>query len=260
MHPATRHPVRSGPGRRPTILATALLAALALLVAGCTQQSAGIYAPPYAQGPWSSPQTPPNAKELQLARAPFSVQLTRYADARLPESLAATTPEQRYYDYNPEELLQGSQVFIPATLEKYLAYRPHMPSHYHVETELRRLTTLIKKGTLFSGSWGRYAVDMEMLVTIRHPGRSAIITQRIFNANLEQPRPGNNGRSPTKEADRAAMVALSNQAVRTIAQNIGATIYRYNANLLREKTPAEQQAAEKTRFKPTPMTIDTLPR
>lgn len=254
MRPTTYHPVRPSPRRRSVILALLV----ATLLSACTQQSAGVYNVPYAQGPWSSPQNPPNAKELQLAQAPFSVQITRYTDGRRPESLAASTPDQRYYDYNPEELLQGTNVFIPATLEKYLTYRPHMPSHYHVEIELRHLTTLIKKGTFLSGSWGRYNANAEVYATIRHPETSTVVAQRIFTANLHQPRAGNNGRSPSKETDRAAMVSLSDQAFRTIAQNIGAVIYRYNANLLRPKTEAEKR--ERTRPKLQSMTIDTLPR
>ncbi|RYG59166.1 MAG: hypothetical protein EON60_11225 [Alphaproteobacteria bacterium] len=170
----------------------------------------------------------PTEKELLLARSDFSVEMVRFTDSRRPRSMELQSDDEMIYQYDPDTLMGGVSYNVPAILGKYLSYRPRMPKNYKVEVELKRLTTVIKTGTLLSGSWGRYSVDLEVMMTARRPD-STVVARKAFTYNKEQGREDFNGRGPTRERDRARMYDLTETLLRKAAEDISWEIRQRDA-------------------------------
>lgn len=178
----------------------------------------------------------PTEKELLLARSDFSVEIVRFTDNRRPRSMELASNDQMIYQYDPDNLLGSVSYNVPAILGKYLSYRPKMAKHYKVELDVKHLTTVIKTGTLLSGSWGRYSVDMEIAMTARRPD-STVVARRTFRYSEEQRRQDYNGRGPTKERDRARMYDLTETMLRKAAEDIGWEIRQRDARIWKVEQP-----------------------
>lgn len=177
------------------------------------------------------------AREKAIAASNFSMELVKFTDARRPRSLEAETPDQIIHQYDPDQLLQGLKFRIPNIMERYLAYKPHQPKNYKLEVELVRLRTLVKTGTLWSGSWGRYSVDMELRVIARRDD-STVVMQRTYHLAEEQPRQSHLGRGPSKERDRARMYDLTESMLRKICEQIGWDLRQRDARVWNPARPA----------------------
>ena len=141
------------------------------------------------------------------------------------------------YQYDPDTLLGGVSTQVPAILSKYLSYRPKMAKHYKVEVDIKNLRTTIRKGTFWSGSWGRYHSTLELRVIARRPD-STVVMQRVFTYEEEQRRNDYDGRGPSKERDRARMYDLVETMLRKSAEDIGWSIRQMDAR--RWQAPAPQ--------------------
>jgi hypothetical protein len=186
-------------------------------------------------GPWTY--RDPTEKELLLARSDFSVEIIRFTDSRRPRSMELSGGDQMIYNYDPDVLLGGTTYQVPGMLGKYLSYRPKMPKHYKVEIDLKRLNTVIKAGTFWSGSWGRYHVDYVIDVIARRPD-STIALKKTFTYSVDQPREDTNGRGPTKERDRARMFDLTESMLRKGAEDIGWNLRMRDARIWKAPAPA----------------------
>lgn len=186
-------------------------------------------------GPWTN--KPPTEKELLLSRSDFSVEIVRFTDNRRPRSMEMLSDDQLIYQYDPDQLLGGVSYQVPGILGKFLSYRPKQPKHYKVEVDLKRLETVIKTGTLRSGSWGRYSVAMDVQVTVRRPD-SSVVFIRTYRYTPTQRRDDYDGRGPSKERDRARMYDLVEASLREAAEDIGWDIRQRDAR--RWKAPAPQ--------------------
>jgi hypothetical protein len=210
------------------------VAMLPLALAGCADSGWNPFAarqrvveyPPYEGEGYTERE--PTEREKLLARADFSVEMVRFADARRPRSTALATPEGNIYDYEPDELLQGVTYKVPVLVNKYLAWRPKTEKHYRVEMELEQLHARIISGNLWSGNMGRYATDVEARVMVRRPD-SQVVLNKVYTAVLEQKRPTFNGRNPSKEMDRARVYDLVEDAFRAIAEDIAWDIRQQDA-------------------------------
>ena len=167
----------------------------------------------------------PTSAERALAGSHFSVELVRFTDARRPRSMEVETPDRLIYQYDPDTLLQGAAYKSATLLNKYLCYRPTYPKDYKVEIDLDHLTTLIKTGTWWSGSWGRYTVAIEMHVLARRPD-SSVVLDKLYTFRQERERKDFNGRGPSKERDRAVMYDMVEVGIRKIALEIGQDLQR----------------------------------
>lgn len=196
-------------------------------------------------GPWTA--RDPTEKELLLARSDFSMEVVRFTDSRRPRSMEVDSADQNIYVYDPDVLMGGVSYNVPAILGKYLSYRPKMPKHYKVEIDVKRLRTNIKTGTLWSGSWGRYSVDMELQVTARRPD-STVAMVKTFRYDQTQPREDHNGRGPTKERDRARMFDLTESVLRKAAEDIGWNLRQRDARTW--KAPAPQSIPTRLNLPP----------
>lgn len=220
----------SGSGRRALIGVSLLCLVLA---AGCAERSDRVNVdaldgliPVDETGPWTS--RGPTQKEVILAKSDFSVDIVRFTDVRRPRSMEVDTPDQIISFYDPDVLMQGVSVQVPALLNKYLAYRPKKAKHYKVEMDLHKLRTTIKTGTFWSGSWGRYDVDMELRALARRPDSKAVWA-KTYRIHLDQPRESLNGYAPSKERDRARMFDLTETVMRNAAEQIGWDIRQRDA-------------------------------
>ncbi|RYG58965.1 MAG: hypothetical protein EON60_11840 [Alphaproteobacteria bacterium] len=219
-------------GTRQHILTLVLLAVLGTSLSACVDMpglnvSKGTDSLPMDEtGEWTY--RDPSEKELLLARSDFSVEMVRFTDSRRPRSMELQSDDQMIYQYDPDTLMGGVSYNVPAILGKYLSYRPRMPKNYKVEVELKRLTTVIKAGTLWSGSWGRYNVDLEVTMIARRPD-STVVARKSFRYNKDQRREDFNGRGPTKERDRTRMYDLTETLLRKAAEDIGWEIRQRDA-------------------------------
>lgn len=186
-------------------------------------------------GPWTEHEA--TAREKTIAASDFSVELVRFTDERRARSLEAETPDQLVHQYDPDELLQGINYRVPNMLERYLAYKPRMQKNYKVEVSLTKLLTLVKTGNLWSGSWGRYSVDMELQVIARRDD-STVVMQRTYTLHDEQPRSSNLGRGPSKERDRARMYDLTESMMRKICEQVGWDLRQRDARVWTVTRPA----------------------
>ncbi len=217
-----------------------MLALLGTGLAGCsTYESLGLSTgrdkmPVDETGEWTF--RDPTEKELLLARSDFSVEMVRFTDSRRPRSMELQSDDQMIYQYDPDTLMGGVSYNVPAILGKYLSYRPKMPKHYKVEIDIKRLTTVIKTGTLLTGSWGRYSVDMEIAVIARRPD-STVAMSKSFTYSQQQKREDYNGRGPTKERDRARMYDLTETMLRKAAEDIGWNLRQRDARNWQAEAP-----------------------
>jgi hypothetical protein len=186
-------------------------------------------------GPWTEHEA--TGRERAIAASDFSVELVRFTDARRARSLEAETPDQLIHQYDPDELMQGLNYRVPNILERYLAYKPRMQKNYKVEVTLTKLLTLVKTGTMWSGSWGRYSVDMELQVIARRDD-STVVMQRTYSLHDEQARSSNLGRGPSKERDRARMYDLTESMMRKICEQIGWDLRQRDARVWTMDRPA----------------------
>lgn len=208
-------------------------------------------------GPWTN--RAPSEKERLLARSDFSVELIRFTDLRRPRSMEMETPDQIIEDYVPDTLLQGVTTQVPAIVGKYLAYRPRMEKDYAVELELNKLTTTIKTGSFWSGSWGRYAVELEMTAIARRPD-STVVLQKTYHVQREQGRESYNGYGPSKERDRARLYDLTENTLREVAAEIGWDIRQRDARMWRPKPAVPLQEATPPVVPATPSAVPlTMP-
>ncbi len=185
-------------------------------------------------GPWT--REPVTEKERLIAKGDFSTEIVRFTDVRRPRSMELHSSDQLIYQYDPDTLLGGTSYQVPAILGKFLSFKPKQPKHYMVELELKRLETVIKTGTFWSGSWGRYSVDMELQATVRRPN-SEVVFVRTYRYDPTQPRQDYNGRGPTKERDRARMYDLVEATLRDAAQDIGWDIRQRDARHWKAPAP-----------------------
>lgn len=167
----------------------------------------------------------PSSNELRLARSHFSVELVRFTDARRPRSMELQPSDRMIYQYDPDTLLQGTAYKSAALLSKYLCYRPTYPRDYKVEVDLEQLNTVIKTGTWWSGSWGRYSVKMELHVLARRPD-SSVVLDKLYTFTQERARKDFNGRGPSKERDRSMMYDMVESGLRQVAEEIGMDLRR----------------------------------
>ena len=185
-------------------------------------------------GPWTN--NPPTEKELIVARSNFSTEIVRFTDARRPRSMELHSSDQLIYEYAPDNLIGGTNYQIPALMGKFLSYKPKQTKHYMVELELKRLETVIKTGTFWSGSFGRYSANMELQATVRRPD-SQVVLMRTYRYDPTQPREDYNGRGPTKERDRARMYDLVETMMREAAQDINWDIRQRDARHWKPPVP-----------------------
>lgn len=212
----------------------------------------------------------PTHKERTLGRSDFSVEIVRFTDSRRPRSMELTSGDQLIHQYDPDRLMGGLTYQVPAILGKYLSYRPKQPKHYKVEIDLKRLETVIKTGTFWSGSWGRYSVTAEVMATVRRPD-SSVVFVRTYRYDPMQARKDYSGRGPSKERDRARMYDLTESVLREAAQDIGWDIRQRDARNwhvepphsvpTRLNPPPVNRAAEspETNAKPNVMAPRTVP-
>lgn len=225
-------------------LTLALLALLGTSLGGCIIEiptptldlSKGLDKMPRDEtGPWTY--RDPTEKELLLSRSDFSVEIVRFTDSRRPRSMESEDGDQLIYTYDPDTLMGGLSFQVPGMMGKYLSYRSKMPKHYKVEIDLKRMVTVIKAGTFWSGSWGRYHVDYEINVIARRPD-STIALQKSFTYSENQPRQDYNGRGPSKERDRSRMFDLTESLMRKAAEDIGWNLRQRDARLWKAPAPA----------------------
>lgn len=204
----------------------AVIATLAVgLLAGCGYRAAE-YTPVAEIGPWS--EIDPTGMERKLALSDFSVELVRFVDSRRPQSREARIPDRIIYEYEPDELMQGVSYRFPVLVEKYACYRPKMAKEYKLEVELKRLQTVIKTGTLLTGSYGRYNVNMEIAVLVRRADSTPVL-QKHYRYEIETRRKAYDERSPSKELDRAKMYELVEQGIRQMSANMSWDLYTEDA-------------------------------
>lgn len=222
----------------------------ALLLGGCMESLEGwrprnvIQYPPYEGVGYTNRQ--PTPREQLVAKSDFSVELVRFEDARRPRTTVPMPRDDVMYEYEPDELLQGVTYKVPVLVNKHLAYKAKMPKHYLVEIEMTGLRTRIVTGTLLSGNFGRYLVELEADVLARRPD-SQVIIQRPYTLALEEKRQSFNGRHPTKEMDRARMYDLAEDAFRRLSEDVAWDLRQADAR--HWDIEAEQRAAAKAEAK-----------
>jgi hypothetical protein len=193
--------------------------------------------PVFEGGPWVN--TRATEKEILLGRSDFSVELVRFTDNRRPRSSEFGPGETRFYIYEPDKILGGVDVRIPALIEKYLTYRPRRDKNYLVEIDLTELRMEVLRGNFISGSNGRYSIEMRMIATARRPD-STVILRRGYKVIDTNPRKTYNGRSPSVEMDRAQLDTLAEAAVRKMAEHIGWDIRQNDARRWDIGTPSPE--------------------
>jgi hypothetical protein len=203
-------------------------------------------------GPWTNRK--PTEMERVLARSDFSVDLIRFSDMRRPRTMETPTPDQLIQFYEPDTLLRGVTVQVPAMLEKYMVYRPRMTKNYAVEVELKKLNTNILTGTFWSGSWGRYAVDVEVGVLARRPD-SRVVVSKTYRLTHTMTRKSYNGYAPSAERDRAMLYDLTEDTLRDVASQIQWDIRQTDARFwnLRTDEKAREKAALESLAAPAPV-------
>jgi hypothetical protein len=207
------------------------LALVALTLSGCDSfrevfSPNSIVYPPY-EGTGLN-EREPTEKEKLYGRGDYSVELVRFEDLRRPRSLAATAGDDVIYEYEPDELLQGVTYKVPVLMNKYMTWRPKQQKHYKAEMQLRKLHTRVMTGRLWSGNFGRYTVEVEAHVVVRRPD-SRVAVNRSYTFELQQKRTTSNGRSPSKEMDRARQYEITEDAFRRLAEAVVYDIRRLDS-------------------------------
>ncbi len=182
--------------------------------------------PPHESGKWVD--GTPRERELLVAKTDFSMEVVRFTDIRRPRSLNQAPDEQFMDVYDPENVLQGITTRMPALYEKYLAYKPKQLKHYKVEFDLLDLRTEVLNGNLWSSRFGRYAIALELEVTVRRPD-SSVILRRVYKVEDTQNRDSGNGRSPSQKMDEARLMALVDAAVRKTAMDLAWDVRQLDA-------------------------------
>lgn len=173
--------------------------------------------PDNVNSPWLD--QAPTGREWRVSKDDFSMDVVHFIDNR-PPRLHDSWDETKYiYQYDSDRLLHGVNHYVPAMLEKYVGYKPKMPKHYKVEIELRELTADIKTGSFWSGSWGRYDTNVEMMVLARRSD-SAVVSRKLYRLHLEDARTSVSGRGPAKDTDRDILLGMVEKSLRKISEQV----------------------------------------
>lgn len=201
------------------------------------------YEPIQENGQWIDQE--PTSRERRLANGDFSMQVIGFTDARqFPNSEGLVTPDIAYR-YDPENILQGVKSQVPSILQSYLPAPTSATKAYKVEIELLRLNTLIKTGTLWTGTWGSYFSSIEIVARVRRAD-STVALERHYRMELERKRSSPTGRAPAGDIDHSEMFYLVDRSLRKIAENMAWDIRSGDdARWKPEKTASAKTASAK---------------
>ncbi|MCP5405443.1 MAG: hypothetical protein H6922_04385 [Pseudomonadaceae bacterium] len=187
----------------------------------------------------------PTEREKLIAKSDFSVELVRFEDVRRPRSTVPHPRDTVIYEYQPDELLQGIAYKAPVLLSKHMEYKTPAEKNYKVEVELEKLRTYIATGTILTGHFGQYTVELEARVLARRPD-SQVVVYRPYTLTLTEKRNSFNARNPTKEMDRARMYDLSEDAFRRLSEDVMWDLRQFDArrwDIVSEKREAAEAEA-----------------
>lgn len=155
----------------------------------------------------------------RLAENVFDLEVIRFTDARHPAGRVPKTSPRIIYEYEPDRLLNGVKYRIPVLLEKNFDLTNVPEPIYKVEVELLKLRTLVATGGLLEGKHGKYVVELETHITVREPDSSVMFAE-TFDIELSERRFAGNARSPSAEYDQQELFALTEAAIRQVAQKV----------------------------------------
>ena len=153
----------------------------------------------------------------------FSVELLTFNDNRLPESFVPNPEQTTHWEYEPDKLLGGVKLRIPALMRAALNFNPQQVTaserQFLAEIDLRMLRTNILTGTFTSGPYGRYNVEVQADVVVRDRASRAVLNQP-FRVVLQKNRPAYRGGQTPAKVDEARMMKLADSAIQTLATDI----------------------------------------
>lgn len=160
------------------------------------------------------------SKVKTLSKRPYSFELVRVHDRRVPEAKSLHLEDKVIYEYVPDKLLRGVEGYVGSALKRYLTFGPQQDVVFKVEYELRDLRTYIGTGDVSVGSFGRYIVELEADVIVRDEDTNVIFADTL-NVEADSKREPIKGQHPAAVIDEKAMDALMRKVTRKVAIHTG---------------------------------------
>jgi len=181
------------------------------------------------------------AKVRKMAKDPYTLQLTRFADARHPSQFANLVSENVIYEYMPDKLLTNVEQTMSGSLKRHLRFGAMKENKLNVEVELKRLRTFISTGTFYAGPFGQYVAALEADILVRDAESRVLVADKIV-ISLEKERHAIKGGHPSEKIDKKNMLDISKQAIRKLAVRTGWLAHAYqNAEEYYQKNPETGQ-------------------
>lgn len=154
-----------------------------------------------------------------LEKLDFTMDIIRFEDRRRARSIPKDPTGNVIYEYDADQLLSGVSHRLPVLFSKHFGYGLVKPNTLLVEIDLQKLKTSIKTGTISTGKFGRYFIDLEADITVRDTDSSVLNTE-TYKQTFDLKRTSFDGRSPSSEMDRSRMYQVVEEAVRRMVADV----------------------------------------
>jgi hypothetical protein len=157
----------------------------------------------------------------RLAAHHVNVRLVSFVDARLPVAYAQKPDDDIIYEYTPEQLTQGNLMDM---LQAYVGNNlPEVYNPVHnmvLDVKVKNVRTAILEGSLMTGSFGRYVVQIDAEVKTVNTTTNNQVFKSDVSVTTQATRGPSGGRHPSEAMDELAMRQLLKQAGQDFANKV----------------------------------------
>lgn len=171
---------------------------------------------------WSENQPIVNERASdRLAANHVNVRLVNFVDSRLPVAFADKPDDNIIFEYTPENLTQGNLMdMLKAYVSKGLP-EVYNPVHDIVlDVKVKNVRTAILEGNFFTGSFGRYVIQIDADVKAVNATTNNQVFQAVVSTETQATRGPSEGRHPSEQMDELAMRQLLKQAGQDFANKV----------------------------------------
>ena len=166
------------------------------------------------------------AKKDALKREEFELHLASVVDRRDPADRAVVpTGEGKIYEYDPNEFLQGMEVYVKSALSGRLRRVSDGNIKLVVDLEIEKFRTWIRSGTFLSGPYGHYEVDMAVNMIVRDEQSNILLSEHVEYKDSKRRLPYR-GHHPSAVADSKEMKKLVVEGIEGLSTKMGWLVHR----------------------------------